>query len=523
MNNTPPGTSSSGNPSDDFKRSHIHRPSSRYTLFSHSTLHDPQEAVLADHYQAPSESRPSQEEASPRRRDTMEEERREHAERSSPSISSSQGDMADTEMEAGPSQSSDAQAQLMTSPPKKKRTRTLTTPHQSAVLHALLAQSRFPTTAMREEVGRAIGLSARKVQNQRQKARRPRGQATAPLTRPPQFGAFSNAPPGPSSEVSIPLGSAQGSSASAHAHGGPPPSLSELASQHEAHATQSYPGSVSGSQLSGPGIPGPSSAIRAHPTLPREARDSTASQERLASSMSFLPMGPTSLRPSRPLAADEAAAEGYRAQAGHPPRSRLLSDDLGAQQPDFPITLAPILMEDNLRPPNIGPHHAASPRFAASPTPDLSMGDPHRLPQASYLSEPTFVQRPLLNIPPPFTLQPRPQWDDLAFSPFSRPRTSPQSRTSNPFHAVPGDAPFLPPVESPTPRPWTSFSQMPNRPRVPEGVSDPTLSPTAPSSRTRSARPGPSFSQHILPSFTGPRTGSRPSDDAVNERFNVPP
>ena len=73
-----------------------------------------------------------------------------------------------------------------TTPPKKKRTRTLTTPQQSAVLHALLAkvsilnnkldrsdtnlecdchiQSRFPTTAMREDVGRSIGLSARKVQ-----------------------------------------------------------------------------------------------------------------------------------------------------------------------------------------------------------------------------------------------------------------------------------------------------------------------------------------------------------------------
>ncbi|KAI6043583.1 hypothetical protein EDC04DRAFT_668117 [Pisolithus marmoratus] len=49
-------------------------------------------------------------------------------------------------------------------PPKKKRTRTLTTPHQSAALHELLAKSRFPTTAMREEVGRRIGLSARKVQ-----------------------------------------------------------------------------------------------------------------------------------------------------------------------------------------------------------------------------------------------------------------------------------------------------------------------------------------------------------------------
>ena len=54
-------------------------------------------------------------------------------------MSSSQGEMADTEMEAGPSHSSEG-AQPAPAPPKKKRTRTLTTPHQSAVLHALLAQ-----------------------------------------------------------------------------------------------------------------------------------------------------------------------------------------------------------------------------------------------------------------------------------------------------------------------------------------------------------------------------------------------
>ncbi|KAG6899410.1 hypothetical protein C0993_010473 [Termitomyces sp. T159_Od127] len=46
--------------------------------------------------------------------------------------------------------------------PKKKRTRTLTTPHQAAVLHALLAKSRFPNATVREEVGKSIGLSARK-------------------------------------------------------------------------------------------------------------------------------------------------------------------------------------------------------------------------------------------------------------------------------------------------------------------------------------------------------------------------
>lgn len=109
---------------------------------------------------------------------------------SSSSDSSSQSGMADNETEAERSQHSERSAPQVTAPPKKKRTRTLTTPHQSAVLHALLAkvrrflgtffllplpylapshsylpsQSRFPTTAMREEVGRQIGLSARKVQ-----------------------------------------------------------------------------------------------------------------------------------------------------------------------------------------------------------------------------------------------------------------------------------------------------------------------------------------------------------------------
>ena len=55
--------------------------------------------------------------------------------------SSSQGDAGDTEMESGPSSSQlPGQHQPQDPPQKKKRTRTLTTPHQSAVLHALLAQ-----------------------------------------------------------------------------------------------------------------------------------------------------------------------------------------------------------------------------------------------------------------------------------------------------------------------------------------------------------------------------------------------
>lgn len=62
-------------------------------------------------------------------------ERRQNS-RSSPS-SSSQGDggIADTEAERSQPENS-----IPSQPVKKKRTRTLTTPHQSAVLHALLAQ-----------------------------------------------------------------------------------------------------------------------------------------------------------------------------------------------------------------------------------------------------------------------------------------------------------------------------------------------------------------------------------------------
>jgi hypothetical protein len=61
--------------------------------------------------------------------------------RSSPS-SDSQSGMADTEID----QKKNTQNPGATgaAPQKKKRTRTLTTPHQAAVLHALLAQVRAP-------------------------------------------------------------------------------------------------------------------------------------------------------------------------------------------------------------------------------------------------------------------------------------------------------------------------------------------------------------------------------------------
>lgn len=221
----------------------------------------------------------------------------EDAQSRSDASSHSMGNVADTEMDVGPDGPAGAEntrqaardkrgdgaplqhpppPPLLPPPAKKKRTRTLTTPHQSAVLHALLAQSRFPTTAMREEVGRSIGLSARKVQvwfqNQRQKARRPRNQGSTAPARPPQYGAFPNAP-APSLAGSTLIPSRLSSD-----EGGQPPFYSAPSapfiqfnvnreySSHEnvfgpSSATSASPSSGGQHHLSGPGVPGTSSSF----------------------------------------------------------------------------------------------------------------------------------------------------------------------------------------------------------------------------------------------------------------------
>ncbi|TFY62208.1 hypothetical protein EVJ58_g4014 [Rhodofomes roseus] len=401
-------------------------------------------------------------------------------ERSSPSVTSSQGDMADNEGEAGPSQPSQA-AQPTTTPPKKKRTRTLTTPHQSAVLHALLAQSRFPTTAMREEVGRAIGLSARKVQNQRQKARRPRGQQSAPLTRPPQFGPFTNVPPGSSSDATAVAGPsglhAQPSSASGSGSstGAPPlmrgtgPSGTEFYAHQETHMSSQYPRSGT---LSGPGIPGPISAMLPHPVLPSESRSALPFPEDQRGMPAFPGSSPIQLYPppSNPFGADDLSRTHFTSAGG----SHRFSDD-----PRMPhrVTLPPIVVDprqdvmgpspSSRYPPPLPPVVPHSSTFSAV--------GPRRASYGQEQAESPFAYFPPLNIPPPFTLEPRPQWDDPAFSPFSRPGSS--SRPSSSY-ALPPSLNFpLPPVEATTTRP--SETLPPILPRRAEGAEAPH-SPSTP-------------------------------------------
>ncbi|KAH9933698.1 hypothetical protein B0H21DRAFT_711689 [Amylocystis lapponica] len=366
------------------------------------------------------------------------------ADRSSPSVSSSQGDMADTEMEAGQSQQSEGR-EATESAPKKKRTRTLTTPHQSAVLHALLAQSRFPTTAMREEVGRSIGLSARKVQNQRQKARRPRGQPTAPLTRPPQYGPFSNMPPDNIGEVGTSGGSPtrEGYSMRAPQYSAAGPSRRPDASseRHPPYMTQPYPRSMGISQLSGPGIPGPSSSSRAqYPS----ALDAHMAAEGLHPPTGY--PGPP-IQPAygttRPTSGT-SSLDPYRLG----PRSMRLHGTSSAgdprQQLDYPITLPPIVEPTQPRTGALGTSSSTrypplAPISSLAPVPPPSAMAEHHRRLASQTESP-FAHAPALNIPPPFTLQPRPQWDDTALSPFSRPGSSSLSRPGSSYDIPPGPA-----------------------------------------------------------------------------------
>ncbi|KAG7085392.1 hypothetical protein E1B28_002954 [Marasmius oreades] len=320
-----------------------------------------------------------------------------HSDRSSPS-SDSQGGFADTE-EMGERQASD-NSKGASAAPKKKRTRTLTTPHQSAVLHALLAQSRFPTTAMREEVGRAIGLSARKVQiwfqNQRQKARRPRPQTES--TRPPQYhyGPFPSAtdleginlyprPPNPL---------------------GRPPIGTSFPEQDTTEEQRYDQGLVSQQvmpmaplRLSGPGIPGqnPQPEPLATGISPELSPTPIAGPSR--------PVGQrlygTSPSPTRSYALPMPTTTTTSSQSLRRPRdpSRIL--------PPLDFLSLPTIPSIRSAPPTLLPPFPFH-RRSLSP---IETQIHARAPQ--HHSEPGTASTIL---PPPFTLQPQPQWDNSVFT-----------------------------------------------------------------------------------------------------------
>ncbi|KAJ7242353.1 hypothetical protein B0H12DRAFT_1203888 [Mycena haematopus] len=278
-----------------------------------------------------------------------------------------------------------------TSPPpvaplKKKRTRTLTTPHQSAVLHALLAQSRFPTTAVREEVGRSIGLSARKVQNQRQKARRPGSQSDASSQPgPPYYSSFPNVPssyPGPSEhtlEHPFSQGEREGR-AIPHAYSGYPPSKQFLGS------AEAPP------QLLGPGMPG-RAPQRGRPVLHLASSSSTDYNR-------DLPLPPFSSRSlPGPRTLDSESIEGIS------PFHRIHGNDPSR-------TLPPLIFNQSTQRQDLPSSSHLMLARSAPTTPS----------HASFLTP-----------PPPFTLQPQPQWDS---SSSQRPHSSSWSRSGSGSHST---------------------------------------------------------------------------------------
>ncbi|KAF9002196.1 hypothetical protein BDQ17DRAFT_1390827 [Cyathus striatus] len=296
-------------------------------------------------------------------------------------------------------------------PAKKKRTRTLTTPHQSAVLHALLAQSRFPTTAMREEVGRAIGLSARKVQviNDRKQTSTHPGDTGS--HRPPQYGAFlSTATTGTMGSFSVipePMGEAGPSQSPSYSTG--PSFYARPGENYSGYSSaEAYNSPVeSPNRLLGPGMPGgESSTAPQYRTYGREAQAPMVIG-------AYPPPGP-------PFGGNTAAHQLHHRPATSQPRlihERDASRTLPPLPPTRPVTSS-----------SLGSHRFSAPIFtgptSAAQFPALRSASP----------EPRFAHHPPgspVVLPPPFTLQPQPQWDDDTFPSLPRPGSSAWSRSGS--------------------------------------------------------------------------------------------
>lgn len=389
---------------------------------------------------------------------------------SSSESSHSHSGMVGDEIEPERSQQSEiSPAAHSESPPKKKRTRTLTTPHQAAALHALLAKSRFPTTAMREEVGRQIGLSARKVQiwfqNQRQKSRRPQGSSTtggdsAHLLQPTQSvsGSSSGSLPNPGispSSTSSTFTPRRGTANVSHSESlppPPPPSDASLASGPSVSSVIPIAGSV---------WPAGSPSYQHH-------RPTSAPEWQVAPFPSSSPHGmPTEVHAhlshvSRPPHLSQPSREsvGHGGTPGTTPRvpvviatpltSEAASSLAQAFRPDD--TDAGVLLSGSRSTERVLPpisantwdrqpqqHNSHSPRSASSggpvgPSISALRPLPSRIgPIASPSQLPRHVQGTgrsgggaasgsrLADIPAPFTLQPQPQWDPTVFVPQPRP------------------------------------------------------------------------------------------------------
>lgn len=395
---------------------------------------------------------------------------------------------------AGPST---APSILPPPPQKPKRTRQLTTPHQAAVLHALLAQSRFPTTAMRENVGKQIGLSARKVQvwfqNQRQKARKGAKEAqtsattvaTAPSASgsgPSHYGAQLNLPH--SQHILPSSGFNEGPEGLSSARGGVEPTLTHsiishastfppLAERHEQpspsvrrptrSSIESFttiglsPPRVTPSdiRLIGPGVPGAAVA-------PGSDTFSSSLPTHSHASMTHPPLSPEH-RIRLPPVHEVTPSRGRPGTTSFEPE-RFHEGRHAVRLPPLQFISGPQQTREMTTEGGISPQTSFDPPYRAQLS--SSMDIPSRV-SASAVS-PSSLSPPL--IPPPFTLEPSPVWQPTrtAAVPPIRPLSSagssgipsgtgtrPQpSQTSGTFrrHSEGGEVPLVEGRILPTPR-----------------------------------------------------------------------
>ena len=263
------------------------------------------------------------------------------------------------------------------------------------------------------------------MQNQRQKLRQP--PSTAPLTCRPRVGSFTTALPSDTSSRAMTI------------H---PNSIAEGSFPHATGDIGKSPCSSGGSSFRR--SPKPFAPARRDASLGGEYRRSVIPPTQFAC--------PGVLGSTRRGLVD-APVWGRPSQGFPPPSSTPLTgpqeihaetlcpSDAPSEQ-GFKLTSSLPLAATRAQDPSLNPISLPG---AQGPYPVLSSASALRssapthqkrsLEETHHILPPVNVDfstpRPPLNIPPPFTLQPQPLWDDLTFSPYDRRRSSLEQRTAH--------------------------------------------------------------------------------------------
>lgn len=243
----------------------------------------------------------------------------------------------------------------------------------------------------------------------------------------------------------------------------------------------------SASQLSGPGVPGTSAAIPGYTTDPFGPRLADYPIHPLLSSYEHVTSRPsTSREPGEPpFTSRPSELHHRRRQSGG----------------EFPITLPPLRLPRSPSPgAQSAPVQSSSAGFPITRGGALSSA-PAVLSPPGVPGEPTLTLQIPPIIPPPFTLEPQPLWDDPAFSPFTRPHPATYDQVPSPTHYHHSTAPMPPSLHLP------SLTNL----RLQEGTAESQITLPPIRSRADPARPT-SSTQGPTPGPSAPSSYSRPYD-----------